>query len=264
MKNEIQLLFFLLCTAPLVKGATAFDLSNPTVSGGSNPSLTVGTTLTYSQADPGNLYDVVVSLSAIVNPRALDSPTTFTSPQIVDGTGGTSGLFLTRWDWDDDALQYDNAQLSMTFNFEVYLTGTNTLATGITLIASSFDNDGSDLATAAVREFVIYSPGANFTQVGVTQTELPQTNGTTTFLGPNVVEPGVTDDPDYLIEATYEDQSTFTWTSGHLVTGRTPNAGPGAARLGALQLAFEPVPEPSTSLLAFFAGLSFLARRRRV
>lgn len=264
MKEKVRLSLFALCASPtFIEGATAFNFSNPTVTGGTNPFLSAGTILTYSQADPGNLYDVVVSVTAVANPLATASPTTFTSPQVVDGAGATSGLFLTRWDWNDDALEYTDAQLFMTFDFEVYDTGTRTLASDITLIASSFDNDGSDLATAAVNEFVIYSSGADFTSVGVTQTTLPQADGRTAFLGPNVVEPGVTDDPDYLVEANYENQSTFTWTSGHLVDGRTPDANPGAARLGALQLSFEPIPEPSTSLLTCFAGLSFLARRRR-
>ena len=254
----------LLCSASFAESATAFNLSDPIVTGGSNSSLTAGTNLTYLQADPDNLYDVVVNVESVINPLATTSPNTFTDPRVVDGTDVTSGLFLTRWDWDDDALEYSNQQLSMTFNFEVYLAGTDSLATGISLIASSFDNDGATQNSATVREFVIYSAGAEFTSVGVTQTLANTNDDRTAYLGPATVEPGITDDPDYVVEATYENQSSFTWRSGHLVTGLAPDADPGLARLGALQLSFEQVPEPSSSLLVSLAGLSLLTRRRRV
>lgn len=251
-----------LLTAPLAESATAFTFLNPIVAGGSNPSLTDTVTLRYNQADPNNLYDVFVSVDAVVAP-GVAAAGTFTNPQVVDGSGETAGLFLTRWDWDDDSGVYTNAQLFTTYTFEVFLTGTNIAATGISLIASSFDNDGTDQATARVREFVVYSPGATFSDVGSTQTELPQSDGRTAFLGPAVIEQGVTDSPDYRVDARYENQSEFTWTSGHLIDGRAANAGPGAARLGALQLSFEPVPEPSTALLSALGICSLVLRRRR-
>jgi hypothetical protein len=235
-------------------GATAFDLTGPTQA---------GSAFTYSQADPDGFYDVVVTVNSLANPSGSQAAAgTFTNPSIPAGANFTSGFFLTRWDWDDDNQVYTDAELSLGFTFEVFLTGTTTFAPNLNLIATSFDNDGSDQTTARVNEFVTYGPGASFPQIGVTQTQENLPGGETRFLGPALVEPGITDSADFVVTALYQNQSSFTWVSGHLIDGFAPDADAGAARLGALQLEFEVIPEPSVALLSSLASLLLLRRRR--
>lgn len=262
MKRLIKLLFLTLAFATTGQSQTVlFNLNNATVGGTAN---TVGSTYTYTGADPGHLYDVVVSLTGMTSNAHLVQPRVDVTSDSITGTDFTSTattpLLTALWTLEDGNT-VANYSASMTFNIKVFNTGTTTLATGINLYGITWDNDGAVDNTSTVREQVTYSGSPTYPSVGSAETQ----NGNTFIATTTAVNQGLNAAPAYTITALYTNTSTFDWTAAHLVADTAGTDGAFFSRMSALQLGYTPaaVPEPSSSLLALAAVLPFVLGRRK-
>ncbi|MGJ8642280.1 MAG: PEP-CTERM sorting domain-containing protein [Luteolibacter sp.] len=233
-----------------------FDLNNAVVTGTPNA---VNSKYTYIGADPGGLYDVVVTLvsqsttsSIFSNPQA-DATSGFIDSYNVTGA---DSFFTPSWNLLDTSV-VGNFTASMTFQFSVFNTGTS-IAAPLNLYAITLDNDGDPSASAPVHEQVLYGGSPDILSYGSKQNR----NGNQFTASTTEVHPGITTDPAFRVDALYRNTSSFTWTASHLVNDLS-TVDSNKTRISALQLGYTTVPEPSAPLMLIGGvGVLLLIRRR--
>ena len=126
-------------TGATISNATTFEFLTADRTIESGTLNAEGAVYRYSQADPDNLYDVLVTAVDVDNSQG---PTEMIDPvQDTDGAG-VEALMTPRWTADDGTRTGAAWNTFQTFRIQFVLTGTSTPAT-VTVLATTVDNDGA-------------------------------------------------------------------------------------------------------------------------